>query len=114
MAHALERVGHWVDTQWHRQAGTRPFASIGKIRSAGITDLRHSNLLEADGRHAGRFESTADTREALPLPAGVACYAVAATTVSHGAGPLRSVRHALEPPIGGQRPGALCSALGMR
>ena len=109
----LERIGSWVDTQLHRQALTRPFASIGKIRSAGITDLRHGNVLEADWQHAGRFDSAVDTREALPLPAGVACYAVAATTVSHGAGPLQSARHALSHRLVGDGLVPLESALGV-
>ena len=108
----LERVGHWVDTQLGRQAVTRPFASIGKIRSAGITDLRHGNVLEADWQHASRLDSAADARTVLPLPAGVACYAVAATTVSHGAGPLRSVRHALSHQFVGDGLVPLRSALG--
>ncbi len=85
----LERVGNWVDALLGRQAVTRPFARIGQIRSAGITDLRHGNVLQADWLHADRFERAPDARQVLPLPAGVACYAVAATTVAHGAGPLR-------------------------
>ena len=109
----LERVGHWVDDQLGRQAVTRPFASIGKIRSAGITDLRRGKVLEADWQHAGRFDSAADARTVLPLPAGVACYAVAATTVSHGAGPLRSVRHALSHRFVGDGLVPLHSALGL-
>jgi pimeloyl-ACP methyl ester carboxylesterase len=108
----LERVGHWVDTRLGRLAVTRPFASLGKIRSAGITDLRHGNVLEADWRHVGRFDSAADARTVLPLPADVACYAVAATTVSHGAGPLKSVRHALSHQLVGDGLVPLRSALG--
>ena len=45
-----------------------------------MTDLRHGNVLDADWQGAGRFERRPDAREILPLPAGVACYAVAATT----------------------------------
>ena len=108
----LERVGHWVDRLLGRQAVTRPFASIGKIRSAGITDLRHGNVLAADWQHAGRFDSAADARTVLPLPAGVACYTVAATTVSHDAGPLKSVRHALSHQFVGDGLVPLRSALG--
>ena len=108
----LERVGHWVDAQLGRRVVTRPFAKIGQIRSAGITDLRHGNVLQADWQSVGRFDSAADARQALPLPAGVACYAVAATTVSHGAGPLRSVRHALSHQFVGDGLVPLRSALG--
>ena len=108
----LERLGHWVDKLLGRQAVTRPFAKIGQIRSAGITDLRHGNVLESDWRHGDRFDSAADARTVLPLPAGVACYAVAATTVSHGAGPLKSVRHALSHQFVGDGLVPLRSALG--
>ena len=91
----LERVGNWADAALNKQAITRPFAKIGRIRSAGITDLRHGNVLEADWLDAGRFERAPDARKILPLPAGVACYAVAATTVASGNGPLAPVRQAL-------------------
>jgi hypothetical protein len=75
----LEKVGNWVDTVLGSNPVTRPFAKIGQIRSAGITDLRHGNVLPSDWQGADRFASGADTRQPLPLPAGVACFAVAAT-----------------------------------
>ncbi|MEO6322661.1 MAG: hypothetical protein ABIR56_18425 [Polaromonas sp.] len=50
----LERAGNWVDTQLGRQVVTRTFAKIGQIRSAGITDLRHGKVLEADWPEAMR------------------------------------------------------------
>ena len=75
----LEQVGSWVDTVLGGNAVTRPFAKIGQIRSAGITDLRHGNVLPTDWQGSDRFAVAADARQALPLPAGVACYAVAAT-----------------------------------
>ena len=73
----LERAGNWL----HRGLGVSPyaapFARLSGLRSAGITDLRHGNLLEADSA-GGRFAQR-DTREIVPLPAGVASYAVAGT-----------------------------------
>ncbi|MDB5780024.1 MAG: hypothetical protein JWP93_2389 [Polaromonas sp.] len=108
----LERVGHWVDQLLGRLAVTRPFAQIGQIRSAGITDVRHGNVLQADWQGAGRFDSALDARQALPLPAGVACYAVAATTVLHGAGPLMPLRQALGEKMIGDGLVPLDSALG--
>lgn len=75
----LEKVGSWVDTVLGSNPLTRPFAKIGQIRSAGITDLRHGNVLPADWQGADRFAGGLDTRQVLPLPAGVACFAVAAT-----------------------------------
>ncbi|MDP3826998.1 MAG: hypothetical protein Q8Q74_10645 [Polaromonas sp.] len=75
----LEKIGSWVDTVLGGNPLTRPFAKIGQIRSAGITDLRHGNVLPADWQGADRFAGGPDTRQPLPLPAGVACFAVAAT-----------------------------------
>ena len=109
----LERVGNWVDSQLGRQAITRPFAKIGQIRSAGITDLRYGNVLEADWIHADRFKRAPDTRQLLPLPVGVACYAVAATTMAHNAGPLAPVRQALSHKMVGDGLVPLESALGL-
>ena len=74
----LEKVGNWVDTVLGSNPVTRPFAKIGQVRSAGITDLRHGNVLPADWQGADRFAGGPDTRQPLPLPAGVACFAVAA------------------------------------
>ena len=109
----LERVGNWADAALQRQAITRPFAKIGQIRSAGVTDLRHGNVLEADWLNADRFERAPDARQILPLPAGVTCYAVAATTVTHGAGPLAPIRHALSHEMLGDGLVPLESALGL-
>ncbi|MDB5932500.1 MAG: hypothetical protein JWR60_4207 [Polaromonas sp.] len=108
----LERVGHWVDKLLGRQVVTRPFARIGQIRSAGITDLRHGNVLDADWAGGDRFDSALDARQPLPLPAGVACYTVAATTVPHCAGRLLSVRQALSHKIVGDGLVPVQSALG--
>jgi hypothetical protein len=82
------------------------------VRSAGITDLRHGNVLETDWHHAGRFERGPDARQALPLPKEVDCYAVAATTVTAGSGPLVPVRAALSSTMIGDGLVPLESALG--
>lgn len=75
----LEKVGSWVDTALGSNVVTRPFARIGQIRSAGITDLRHGHVVQADWQGTDRFADAVDRRQPLPLPAGVACYAVAGT-----------------------------------
>ena len=75
----LERAGHGVDLLLASSPHTAPFARLGKIRSAGITDLRHGHVLDADWEGRDRFESPDDHRVPLPLPEGVACFAVAAT-----------------------------------
>ncbi len=78
----LERAGNGIDRLLAMRRTTRPLAALGQIRSAGVTDLRHGNLLDADWQGADRFETRGDTRQVLPLPEGVACYAVAASTAS--------------------------------
>jgi pimeloyl-ACP methyl ester carboxylesterase len=54
----LERGGHRLNVFLEESPYTIAFAQLGRIRSAGIKDLRHG---DADD----------------PLPAGVACYAIA-------------------------------------
>jgi len=82
----LERVGNWIDTTLGSNRVTRPFAAIGQIRSSGITDLRYGHVLESswlvNGEEVDRFVRSPDSREPLPLPQGVNCYTVAATTSS--------------------------------
>jgi pimeloyl-ACP methyl ester carboxylesterase len=80
----LERGGNWL----HRGLGISPYAApftrLSGLRSEGITDLRHGNLLEADW--AGDRYGHRDRRTPVRLPTGVACYAVAATLGESGAG----------------------------
>ena len=78
----LERAGNWVDTILGSTPFTAPFARLGKLRSAGITDLRYGHVLDADWQGHDRFHRKPDSRVPLPLPEGVACYAVAATLAS--------------------------------
>jgi hypothetical protein len=75
----LERLGNWVNTSLEIIPYSAPLARLGRIRSAGITDMRHGNVLEKDWARRDRFSPARDFRTALPLPAGVHCYAVAAT-----------------------------------
>jgi PGAP1-like protein len=75
----LERGGNWVDMLLTTSAYSAPLARLGKIRSAGITDLRFGNLVDEDWNERDRFEPGGDLRVAVPLPGGVACYAIAAT-----------------------------------
>jgi hypothetical protein len=51
---------------------------LGKIRSAGTTDLRHGNLIDEDWAGRNRFAHAADQRQLSQLPEGVHCYAIAA------------------------------------
>lgn len=74
----LERGGSRFETALARIPYAAPFARLGRMRSAGITDLRHGNLLDEDWHGRDRFERAGDLRRIVPLPAGVECYAVAA------------------------------------
>ena len=76
----LERAGNWVDVILGSTPYSRPFAKLGQLRSAGITDLRFGHVLDADWAGRDRFEKGLDRRQPLSLPEGVACYTVAATT----------------------------------
>ena len=76
----LERGGDWVDILLGVSVYTAPLARLGKIRSAGITDLRFGNLVDEDWNKRDRFARSGDRRVAVPLPEGVACFAIAATT----------------------------------
>lgn len=75
----LERAGNWVDVILGSTPYSRPFAKLGQLRSAGITDLRYGHVLDADWQGHDRFRKKPDSREPLPLPESVACFAVAAT-----------------------------------
>lgn len=75
----LERAGNWVDVILGSTPYTAPFARLGHLRSAGITDLRYGHVLDADWQGHNRFHRKPDSRQIVPLPEGVACYAVAAT-----------------------------------
>jgi len=62
----LERGGHWLDSVLELSPYSAPLTHIGKMRSAGITDLRYGTI-------------TTGAHKFVPLPAGVECYAAAAT-----------------------------------
>jgi len=73
----LERIGHQIDRLLHASRFSRPFARIGQMRSAGITDLRYGNVMDEDWLQHDRFAESRDTRLPVSLPEAVKCYAVA-------------------------------------
>lgn len=75
----LERAGNWIDILLAVSPYSAPLARIGQIRSEGITDLRFGNLVDEDWSTGDRFARSGDRRVAVPLPSGVACFAIAAT-----------------------------------
>ena len=62
----LERGGNRLDYVMELSPYVAPFTSLGKARSAGITDLRYGSI-------------TGVEHQFVPLPGDVECYALAAT-----------------------------------
>ena len=61
----LERAGNWLDYAMDLSPYAAPFTRFARMRSAGITDLRHGSI-------------TGEQQEFVPLPVDVECYAIAA------------------------------------
>ena len=72
----IERAGTRADFLIGLSPYSAPFARLGKVRSAGIRDLGHADLREED-RHASA--TVRARRASVVLPAGVRCYAMAAS-----------------------------------
>ena len=88
----LERAGSWVDYLVGISPYTAPFARLGKSRSAGIKDLRHGDIREEDWRNIPTARGARAARVPLPLPAGVRCYAIAASRQDHPGASTSRVR----------------------
>jgi pimeloyl-ACP methyl ester carboxylesterase len=73
----LERGGLWIHFLLELTPYSGPLARLGKLRSAGVTDLRHGNLVDEDWMRRDRFTRGEDPRVPVPLPAGTKCYAIA-------------------------------------
>jgi hypothetical protein len=76
----LEKGGNFIETILEISPYSAPFSRLGKIRSCGITDLRYGNVVDEDWKGRDRFEFSWDQRNPVPLPEGVHCYSIAATT----------------------------------
>ncbi|HUH74159.1 MAG TPA: alpha/beta hydrolase [Chitinophagales bacterium] len=74
----LERAGNYFHTILHYIPYTKPLARLGKIRSAGVTDLRYGNIVDEDWLENDRFHLKKDQRQHVPLPPNVECYSIAA------------------------------------
>jgi hypothetical protein len=75
----LERAGSWADLLIGISPYSAPFMRLGKIRSAGIRDLRHGNVRDSDWQDRDG-DGRADGRTPLPLPKQVSAHAIAVTT----------------------------------
>jgi pimeloyl-ACP methyl ester carboxylesterase len=74
----LERGGHGIDILLDKLPYTAPFARLGRLRSAGITDLRHGSVIEDTGDARGRPSGKGGKPDSVGLPADVDCFAIAA------------------------------------
>ena len=79
----LERAGNWLHRVMDLSPYAAPFTRLSRLRSQGITDLRHGNLLDSDWQGHNR-QDAADHRSPVPLPVGVAAWAVASTVGGPG------------------------------
>ena len=84
----LERAGHWFELLLEKTPYTAPFALLGRVRSAGITDLRHGYVLDEDWKGRDRSLDRGDSCRSLPLPRRVQCYTIAAM-IGNAASPRR-------------------------
>lgn len=82
----LERGGNWVNVILEFSPYTAALARLAKIRSAGITDLRHGSVLDDDWLHGDRFARDRK-KNFVPLPAGVRCDALAVTRAKSASDP---------------------------
>jgi pimeloyl-ACP methyl ester carboxylesterase len=73
----LERAGNWVEPLLGVSRYSAPLSRLGRLRSAGVTDLRHGNVLDDDWDGRDRFAIGGDPRTGSGLPSGVRCYAIA-------------------------------------
>lgn len=69
----LAKGGHWADVLLQISPYSAPFAKITKVRSSGLTDLRHGYIIDDDWQNE-------EIRNFVPLPESVDCYAIATTT----------------------------------
>ncbi len=84
----LERGGNLFEVLLGASRYSAPLATLGKLRSAGVTDLRFGSTLDEEWQGRDRFAPGADPRAELLLPAGVLCYAMAGTTTAQPGGAL--------------------------
>jgi hypothetical protein len=75
----LERGGSYFESALGVSPWLAPLARLGRLRSAGITDLRYGNVRDEDWSGRDRFARHGDSRVPTPLPEGVECHALAAS-----------------------------------
>lgn len=73
----IERGGNLFEVLLGVTRYSAPIARLGRLRSAGVTDLRYGNVIEADWKDHDRFRHGRDVRRSVPLPENVGCFAIA-------------------------------------
>ena len=73
----IEKIGNYLDLVLATVPYANPFAKLGKIRSAGVTDLRYGNIIDKDWKNKNRFELKSDDRQTIQLPKEIEFYAIA-------------------------------------
>lgn len=75
----VERGGQWLHLVLGVSRYSAPIARMGRMRSAGVTDLRFGYDRDEHWEGDDRFALRPDRRTDVDLPAGVECFAMAAT-----------------------------------
>lgn len=78
----LEHAGHWLEQLLPATAYSAPLVRLAQLRSAGIKDLRHGKVMDSPSPQGETHTALPDPRLPLPLPAGVTCFTIAATTAA--------------------------------
>lgn len=79
---SLERIGNYVQERIAKLPFAGSLAKLGDLRSAGVIDLRHGSIRDADWKSLeGRSVVPADFRHPARLPLHVRTYLIAATLV---------------------------------
>lgn len=73
----LERGGHWIDQLLDVSPYSAPFVRLGKMRSAGITDLRTGDI---DRRNTNTRKARLSAVDSTAMPPTIRCFAIAGST----------------------------------
>jgi pimeloyl-ACP methyl ester carboxylesterase len=87
----LEKGGNLLAAALRLSQYTDPLGLLGRMRSAGIKDLRYGNLCDEDWHERDPDGLTGDRRRPLPLLPGVDTYLAAATLAAEGSDPRLDV-----------------------
>ena len=87
----LERIGNLAGRLLEASPYSAPIARLGRLRSAGIQDLRHGNLIDSDWNQTHTTEF-GDHRAPAVLPKHVNAHAIAASLSQDASLPIGKLR----------------------